>query len=895
MAKTGTSKSKKIRENEKSWDNIMDTRLVKFLNKREVTRNELFTHTSKIKPCRRYYIEGDDLEQFYDVYNQVIFDGGIAGVTEKPEKVVPLIVDIDFRCPLDNGIKRYYKPKHIREIIGIYQEIIEEIAKKPREKMFYCCVLEKTAPTADRGSCKDGFHLHFPYFFAEQSIQRGYIRDQVISRVQERKILADIPMNESLEKVFDKNIPNVTWLMYGSRKEIKAEAYQLTKRYNKDMELIPLKTMFKASYTGTVKWNLPRHLSIRQDASPTSLKDDIIPKPGTLRARRKREYQRELDEIFADLVNAEQLLDMLDDDRAEDYRQWMEVGWILYNISEGHEKGLNLWITFSGRSEKFEDGVCEKEWDKMEMRDYTLGSLKHFARNDSPNEFLTWKDTRIRGELQQGISMAHNDIAKILHMLYENQYICADVEKEIWYEFKGHRWVRNAKGINLRWQLSHALTNKYAELAQDYMRKLQDEQDPEIKAMYNSKAQLICKLIEKLKNTTFKNCVMKEAMEYFYDKDFVEKMDENPHLLVCENGVYDSENYVFRDGRPDDYCTKSTGLYYHDFEKDDPRILELYQVLKKVFVNPNLFKFFKQTSSDLIRGGNRHKIFSIWTGAGDNGKSVCADLLELAFGDYYYTPPTTLLTGKQTQSDSATAALLPCKGARIVVISETDNADVLNCGTMKKLTGGDPFYARGLFKEPTKITPQFKLILHCNKLPNVSAEDKASWNRIRVLPFESTFVKSHVAPKELKKQYTKKVFPMDKSLKDKLHDLSEAFLWWLIKEYEGFGDADLYEPTEVVASTKDYQQTNDFYMQFLSERVQETGSKKDYLTLTVAYTLFKEWYRDSYPGRQLPSRIMVKEAIEKKLGKQVKGVWRGITTFDPDAEVEEESEEESEE
>lgn len=867
----------------------MDNRLVQFLKCYEVGKGEQFTHTSKIKPFRRYDIPIEQLEAFYNVYNQVIQDGGIAGLTENPEPVVPLLVDIDFRTSLDNGIVRYYKPHHIASIVGIYHEIIDEIAENPTEKMFYCCVLEKTTPVSYQGRCKDGFHLHFPYFFTEHWVQKEYIRTEAIKRVQERKILADIPILEPIDKVFDKQIPSVTWLMYGSRKEVKAEAYKLTKRYNKELELLPLKSVFKTSFpTGLRTWNLPRYLSIRQGTVPTPLNEDIVTahKPQT-RKKRKTEYQRDLDEILADLIVAEHLLEMIDDDRADYYPHWIEIGWVLYNISEGHEKGLKLWSTFSARSPKFAEGVCEKEWRKMEIRNFTLGTLKHLARNDSPNEFSAWKDVQINHILHQGISMAHNDIAKIIYLMFENQYVCADIEKDIWYEFKGHRWVRNAKGISLRSHLSHSLTNKYANLASKYMTRLQGENDQEQKQMYNSKVTMICKLIEKLKNSTFKNCVMKEAMEYFYDKDFTDKMDENPNLLVCENGVYDAESKTFREGRPDDYCTKSTGLYYHEFDDDDPRIIELNEIIKKIFVNDRLFKFFKQTASDLVRGGNRHKIFVIWTGVGDNGKSVCADLLERAFGDYYYTPPTTMLTGKQSQGDNATASLLPCKGARAVIGSETDNADVLNCGTMKKLTGGDPFYARGLFKEPIKITPQFKLILHCNKLPNVSAEDKASWNRIRVLPFESTFVKAHLAPTSRDEQYAKKIFPMDKSLKDKLPGMGEAFLWWLIKEYEAFGDSDLYEPPEVTCATDIYHKTNDFYMQFLDERIQETGDKKNYVTLTVVYTLFKEWFKDSYPGRKIPNRTQVKEAMEKKLGKQVKGVWRGVCTYDPDAELEE--------
>lgn len=867
----------------------MDSRLVKFLSKCEVNKGDPFTHTSKIKPCRRYYIEGDNLDEFYNIYNTVIADGGMAGITEKPPTVVPLIVDIDFRYSIDS-LKRHYTPTHVKNIISIYHEIIEEIVEEPDEKMFYTCVLEKTGPTVQQNRCKDGFHLHFPYFYTEHWVQKEYIRNEAIKRVTERKILDDIPMVETIDKVFDKNIPSVTWLMYGSRKDIHSEAYTLTSRYDKNLDIVPLKTIFKKDANGTLSWNLPKHLSIRKNEDPTPLKEDISVKKPIVYKKRKREYQRDLDAIFTDLTEVEFLLQMLDEERADDYSQWIELGWILYNISEGHSKGLQKWIEFSKKSDKFQDGICEKEWDKMEIRGYTLGTLKHFAKNDSPSEFIKWRDSKIDYTLDQGISMAHNDIAKILHMIFENQFVCADVEKDIWYEFKNHRWNKNIKGITLRSHLSHTLTSKYFNLSKRYYEKIQGEVDIEQKHVYSGKIATIGKLIDKLKNSTFKNCVMKEAMEYFYDKEFSSKMDENPHLLVCENGVYDTEKKEFRDGRPEDYCTKSTKLYYHEFSEDDPRIIELNEIFKKIFVNPQLYKFFRQTASDLIRGGNRHKIFVIWSGMGDNGKSVCADLLELAFGDYYYTPPTTILTGKQQQSAGATSELLPCKGARIVVVSETDNADVLNCGTMKKLTGGDPFYARGIFKEPIKITPQFKLILHCNKMPNIAAEDKASWNRIRVLPYESTFVKSHMAPSSLQEQYSSKKFPMDKSLKDRLNDLAEAFLWWLIRDYEKYGDNDLYEPSEVTSATSIYHKTNDFYMQFIDESIKETNDNKDHITLAAIYQLFKEWFKDSYPGRKIPNRTMVKEAMEKKLGKDIKGVWRGYIIYDPDEDHEDISE-----
>jgi P4 family phage/plasmid primase-like protien len=866
----------------------MDPRLVKFLDRFAVEKDEPFTHTSKIKPMRSYYIEGDSLEEFYNIYNQIISEGGIAGITEKPEPVVPLIVDVDFKCSLDNGIKRYYKQEHLRKIVTIYQDIIKTIAVNPTDKMLTCIVLEKLSPVSYQGRCKDGFHLHFPFFYTEHWVQKDYIRPRVISLVQEQKILADLNILDPIDKVFDRNIPSVVWLMYGSRKDPKNEAYKITKIYNGDLELLIYKNIFKTAYTGTKEWNLPRYLSIRQGATPTPLKEEIVKSAmPSARKVKKREYQRDLDEILSDLTVAEQLLEMIDDERADDYTKWMEVGWCLFNISEGHPKGLDLWITFSGRSEKFKDGVCENLWDKMDIRDYTLGTLKHFAQVDSPNEYIAMRDTQLNHILHQGVSMNHNDIAKILFLMYENNFKCVDVEKEIWYQFKGHRWQKSVKGIELRSHLSHALTNKYAALIGRYATQMQKEEDPDQRAAYNNKMVQISKLMDKLKNNAFKNAIMKEAIEYFYDKNFLEKMDEYSNLLVFENGVYDSEKKIFRDGRPEDYATKTTGLYFHPIENlNDPQTVEIIEMLKKIFPNVRLFKFFQQTVSSLVRGGNFHKIFPIWTGVGNNGKSIVADLIQYAFGDYFYTPPATLMVGKQQQSSGATAELIPLKGARIAMISETGATDNLNSAMMKRMTGGDTFYARGLFKEPIKIVPQFKTILHCNKPPIVSSEDKASWNRIRILLFESIFVAADEAPETLEEQFKQKIFPQDKTLKDRLKDMAEPFIAYLIFLYEQFGDADLYEPPEVKIATNSYHKINDFYLQFIEERILETKNQKDFVTLTQVYSIFKMWFKECSPGeKNIPSRIMVKESLEKKMGTLSKGIWKGYKLFDPEEEA----------
>lgn len=870
-------------------DTTMDDRLVQFLKTREVPvgSNKNFTHTSTITPKRKFFIEGNDLEAFYDLYNQVIAEEKIAGITEFPEEVLPLIVDVDIKST--EGPERQYKLRHIRELVGIYQDIIKEIAQIYTEKMLFCVVLEKTAARPGGEFWKDGFHLHFPFFYTEKWVQDNYIRSQVVKRVGENKLFDDLHLIEPLDKVFDK-VASKPWLLYGSRKEPSAEPYKVTKYYNHDLDLVTIKDVFKTDYKGQKVWNLPRYLSIRVGATATPLKIKAPEKKvaSQVVTQPQRSFKRNPAEVSAFLSDQVQpLMNLLDGSRAEDYSKWMEVGWCLFNVGEGHEKALEYWIDFSRKSSKFVDGQCEQLWSKMEIKNYTMGSLNMWAQEDDEDGYKKYKNTRSEKLYMEGLSMAHNDIAKILYHEYKDSFVCADVKSDIWYEFKNHRWQTSDIGIDLRKKLSREIADKYYDYLEECNRKarIADETNDEAaRQSWASRRDKIGKLINKLKISSFKNAVMKEAMEYFYDKDFMRKMDENPDLLVFDNGVYDASIQRVRDGRPDDYCTKSTRINYREYSYDHPQVVKMLELFKKTFVNPNLLRFFTQTASDLVRGGNRHKIFTIWNGDGDNGKSVCADLIKSAFGDYYYTPPTTLLTGKQQQSSGATAELIPCKGARVVVLSETDNYDALNSGTMKKLTGGDDFYARGLHKEPIQIRPQFKLILHCNHLPNVSAEDKASWNRIRVLAFESKFPKNpEDVPESTSEQWVQKVFPRDNTMKDWLPQLAEPFMWWLIKEYERIGSTPLYEPTEVKAATDVYQKTNDFYMQFLDERIQETGDKKDIITLTVVYSLFKEWFKDSFPSTKIPSRVMARDGFTKKMGKPVKGVWYGYTTFDPEA------------
>jgi P4 family phage/plasmid primase-like protien len=871
----------------------MDSRLQSFVDARSVGKGESHTHVSLMGG--KYNILGDDLVEFQNLYNQVIARGGISTIAESPLTIVPLIVDIDYNFPLDNGCTRLYTAETLRSLIQIYREIIDATITDAKPYHKYCCVLEKTKPRVDRGQGKDGFHLHFPYVYMEQWVQKDHVRARAIAMAKSRGVFKGIlPEHQSLDKVFDDGVPRNAWLLYGSRKTPTSEAYLASKFYNDQDEKIPLKSFFKHSPflmegEKPTSERLPSYLSIRVNCEATPLIYGAVQRPK--KARKASEISeddinkpsrtnRTHDKIVSDVVIARGLVELLDSSRAENYNKWFQVGCIIYNISEGCKDGRELWHDFSMKCiEKYDKAFCDNVWDtKMELRDITLGSLNHLAKCDSPNEYAARKKDIVSKMLDDGISQTNNDIAKVLHTIYEDRYVCVDPERDVWYEFRGHRWVRVPKGITLRMRLSDVLVDHYAAKSSEFSRKVQETDDPQLKQNLAAKSVMCGQLIAKLKSNGFKTAVMKEAMEYFYDEKFIEKMDENKNLMVFENGVYDAAAREFREGRPDDYCTKSTHRFYYEFQEDDKKVLEFQNLLEKIFVNPRLRKFFVQTLCSLIRGGNRYKMFLFWTGQSNNGKSVIADLLAHGFGDYHYTPPTSLITGKRGQSGGATAELIPLKGARAAVMSETSRDDTINEGVMKMLSGGDAIYARGLFKDPVRIVPQNVPILHCNKLPGMSSEDTGSWNRAYVLMFESVFVPKEEAPKTSAEQFRQKKFPMDLTLKDRLESFADVFMWFMIKNYEKYADVGLEVPQEVRDATKNYRKSNDHYLQFVEERLDHTKDKANFMTHTATYSAFQTYFKESFPKKanDIPSKNDAVEALEKIMGKStVYREWLG--------------------
>jgi len=946
-----------------------------FLEPYQVPKGDSFTHTTKSTGSlpngwnsASYFIAKEHAENFLTYYCNMIHSGGVSTITERPGPFGPLRVDFDFKSSLDEvGSDRQYNTEILKRIVKIYQEEIRELIDPEcfNESMLWCIVLEKGKPRVEEGNLKDGFHLHFPHFVCDGWIQDFHLRDKVTSRMQSEKIWEGKSFKTPVSDFIDKNMARKQWMMYGSMnyKNNKSTPYIYNRwekipdkekyghAFNENLEEVSMHSIFEIEMEGRknpVKYYLPRLMSIRGFKEGTTLKDEYCKRANKASKTKKRRpitKRRNVETVMEDIktIKDGEIMSMISDDRADDYQQWRYVGWVLYNIGQGHEETLNMWIEFSRRSPKFVEGECEDMWSTFDMKDKTLSTLLYMAKRDSPNEYKKWKDTNVRHLLWKSLyepKPTEYDIAMVVSKMFGEKFICVDAKKNQWYYFEDHRWREMDSGVQLRKLFVRDVIAQYCNLLNEIndeiktlefnfgMSEKDSSEAVEFKADIK-KAELKKKscrgIITALKSTTFHRKLIEMCQIEMHDPLFHKKKDENRYLMGCENGVLDLENLVFRDGIPDDYITMTTGRYYRDFHPDDEEVKELEENIRKVYTNKNRREYFYDFFANGMKGGNCGKEWLIGMGPSDGAKSSMFSLIELTFGsgNLGYTGKFgrenfVQATGRNSSSGPR-PELARVRGKRFMGGQEIAKNERINLGFIKEMTGNDSFFARTLQEKGDEIRPQFSLITQLNVLPEIPGDDEAFWTRIRILDHNSKFVIPdklcknscgcgkencvYNVPDSLEEQFEKRRFHADEDFVDKMPDYADVLLWKLFDRYKEIVKTGkkVRRPREVMVSTNMHRAQNDVFKRFIDERIKkeedEEKAKTTYITHTDIYTDFGDWYKTEYPSykkdnigkstlkHELAKRLGNVEESKKELyGLNKRGRWQGYK-FTDDEEI----------
>ena len=880
----------------------MNSDLVKFLNPLRVITSEYYTNGCQMVPnTGKFKIERNNLEEFWELYQDLLFnlkDEFMAGMNERPSEFMPVLGDIDIALPYSDDEDMLNTPlyhyRHVKEIISIYIDVLKSVLPNDYDpEHLYCFLLEKPKPYISGERIKHGFHIHFPFLFMSNIDQDMHVIPRVRRRVEEEKLFEDIGILHS-QDVIDKSCSRQHWLLYGSRKDIKLDKYTLTKVFNHKGDIVSLEKAMKDNkiynieeevieFEKDIEYYLPRILSI----SPLNKKIyearntiKVIPKEELKKAKESR-YVTDNLSVSQALKIAEKLMPLLDDSRAASHDTKMEVGWILFNISDGSQEGLDIWLDFLQRCpDKYNEAKAVYRWTReMKKRGMTIGSLRFIARKDNPEKYDAIHREEQKDLLYKSLLGGHRDIAVQLYEKYGGQFVCADIDRKIWYEFREHRWVRVQSGITLRSKISSEILPRYAEEGAKMFKQTGDEEiDLEASKDNSSKVKQFYKIIASLKTAPFKDNIMRECLELFYKEDFLEKLDRNIYLTGFNNGVLDVKNMEFRNGRPDDYISLTTGYDWKEFEDDDTEVIECKDFLLKLFPNPLIRRYAIEYLATILKSGNFQKTFVIMTGEGDNGKSVFIEILEKVLGEYMDKLPTSLITSGRTQSSGSTMDTELLRKKKFCALQETSKKDQINDGKLKELTGNDSFQSRAHYGSFTKVEATAKIALICNKLPSIGSDDPAIWNRVRVLPFESKFPKNNdEVPVSFEEQIQKKIFHRDNNFSEKIPSLRQAFVWLMFQTYKyvarhGYSK----EPQQVTEATENYKMNNDTFLQFTNERiVKDDSEESEGISLIEVHNIYKEWYKETFGHlNNCPNKNELKEYLYKKWGVARLNKWK---------------------
>ena len=837
-----------------------------FMEKYKAIDGGEYTHSLLASPYGNYRIPNSELQTFYRFYRKACNERMALkieplSVAEKHYTFGPVVLDFIFKSANKN-LKRIYNDHVIKNVINVFLHQLTKYIEIPYEKRI-SFILETKSPSIISGKAHDSFRVIFTEFGVKPNILY-VVRDECIKEMSQTQIFEDLELTNDIDNIFSSETIDGLITLYGSAKPY-TEPYVVTKIFDYEQCKIPI-IMYD-------EHKLPEELSIRKFQTDY-LEESIAPYQADVNLvelenkyhdiktnlSKTKELNRPIGSTFIkraltpeDYQTAVDLSDMLSHKRAQNKITWIQVGWALHDIDYGL---LPQWVKFSKYCPERIDS-CEELWVKMKERGYYLASLHWWSIQDNKEKYDAYKLDKINEALKKTVQMKGTPyrIAKVLLLMNDFKYVCSSLKHKQWFEYKNHRWEIVEEGYTLLNFISTNLSIEFKKLSDIYYGvaiQITDDQDK--KDEYMRKVKCISDIIQKLEKTKDKNDIMAEARLLFYNSKFLERLDENRHLLGCKNGVYDLEHLYFREGCPDDYIHLSTGIDYYEYDNRDTNIKQVVKFIQQLQPEQDNYTYLIKLISSYLQGNIPDEKFHIWTGSGANGKSKLLYLIQKTFGDYCGTFSIALLTKKRGASSGPSPEIADKKGIRFGAFQEPEKDDTINVGLMKELTGGDRILARGLYKDPVYFNPQFKLLLACNDLPDIPSNDGGTWRRLRVLLFGSKFVENPKAPNEYK---------IDPHLVDKLDNLREAFLSLLVHYFGIYKKEGLSEPETVIQYTKEYQAKSDIYMSFINEHLVKTDKEDDQISLIALYSIFKSWYKEAYSDHKIPTKKDLKEYLVK--------------------------------
>lgn len=646
------------------------------------------------------------------------------------------------------------------------------------------------------------------------------------------------------------------------------------------------------------------------------------------------------------------LVDCLSPARAMDYIEWWKLGQALYNI-DCRNGNLFIDFSRRAK-DKFNEESCIDHWltkfpkDSVKYSSLYIQYIRKLAKADNPVEYekiesiLSIKVVdEILNTFRQSIyekKLGETTLSKLIKKFLDTscikQFVCVVGDKGArqWFVYENNRWLVDKGGVHIQKQISNEVlitfiktnsnlhleaSNIHSNIVSQKTAEITAQRPPEERSDYSGeedirglpdnrtsdntnlqlehsqymdKAKIAERIVIHLEETRNRDTLIKNLGFLYNDSDFYSKIDTNPHVFVCKNGVLDLKELVFRQGQPEDLTTKSCLINY--ITMDDivasPELQEasyqLQDFLDQVLPDPEKQNYFLNIVAECLSGVVRREEAYINEGTGSNGKSKIFDLLELVFGQYAGKTNIALFTNRRDSANSPSPAIVELCGKRLVSCQEPDEGSKLSTGILKELSGGDKLTGRDLNMPLKTFTPSHRIFMMCNDKPTIDSTDDGTWRRMRNIRFDSKFVE-HDDERLLDPVAFPNHFKKDPRIPEKFAKWAPILLNNLFERYKNLARTNFntFVPECVLSAIREYKADHNIYASFVREKIVKSVSDK--LDVKAAFSEFVVYSKESNFKVGSINKNVFQTNIERILGAGIKagksGKWKGfmLTTY----------------
>lgn len=255
---------------------------------------------------------------------------------------------------------------------------------------------------------------------------------------------------------------------------------------------------------------------------------------------------------------------------------------------------------------------------------------------------------------------------------------------------------------------------------------------------------------------------------------------------------------------------------------------------KEIAEAEGVIEFLHRLAGYCLTGETREQKVFFLCGEGGNGKSVFAETLAAAFGDYAYQLPSRALTVQRYAVHQEVFAQM--RGKRLVISSEIAKGVRWDEEALKLLTGGDTITAARKYQDSATFANTSKLLIDGNALPSLDGGDYAMRRRMVLVPFKEKLDGAG----------------RDEKLKATLHHELAGILAWAIAGARKWYADGLAIPECIHGASTEYVDENDHLATWIREKKGEGTGEKNLVKCADLFADYCQWMlaQGEGPGTQ---------------------------------------------